>query len=370
MLKPAVQRLPAFILRHHTGLAITGLALVLLAVPLRFSNPYILSIFIQIGLLVIVVLGLNLFTGYAGQISLGHAAFFGLGAYGSAILTATYALPPWPAMLIAAGAVALMALIVGVPTLRLHGHYLAMATLGFNYVVHTVFVQWDAVTGGPSGLSGIPPLSVGGISFNTDLKFYYLAWAFALTALTLCLNLVRTPVGRGLAALSQDEEAAASLGVDVRRNKVRVFVLSAVLASVAGSLYAHYFGNVNPDAFSIFKSLDLVIMVVVGGMGSVWGTLFGVSFVVILPYVLEPLEQYFDLIHGLILVLILMLLPQGLVSGLRDQARLYLARRRLAREGAQSLRPGRGSQVIPQAGKPVPPGPCPLSQTHPPYTIG
>ncbi len=306
----------------------------LLAIPLRFSNPYILSIFIQIGLLVIVVLGLNLFTGYAGQISLGHAAFFGLGAYSSAILTATYALPPWPAMLIAAGAVALMALIVGVPTLRLHGHYLAMATLGFNYVVHTVFVQWDAVTGGPSGLSGIPPLTLGGISFNTDLKFYYLAWTFALVALTLCLNLVRTPVGRGLAALSQDEVAAASLGVDVRRDKVRVFILSAVLASVAGSLYAHYFGNVNPDAFSIFRSLDLVIMVVVGGMGSVWGTLFGVSFVVILPYVLEPLEQYFDLIHGLILVLILMLLPQGLVSGLRDQVRIYLARRRLARGDA------------------------------------
>jgi branched-chain amino acid transport system permease protein len=233
-------------------------------------------------------------------------------------------------------AVALVALIIGVPTLRLRGHYLAMATLGFNYAVYITFIQWDEVTGGPSGLSGIPPLTVGGVSFNTDLKFYYLVWTFALIALTLCLNLVRTGVGRGLAALAQDEVAASSLGVDVGRDKVRVFVLSAVLASVAGSLYAHYFGHVAPDAFSIFKSLDLVIMVVVGGLGSIWGTLFGVSFIVILPYLLESLEQYFDIIHGLILVLILMFLPQGFVTGLWDLGRTYLARRRLAREAAPS----------------------------------
>jgi branched-chain amino acid transport system permease protein len=337
LVKSALERTPTFLLRHLTGLTVIGLAILLLLIPLRLANPFTLSILNQIGLLVMVVLGLNLFTGYAGQISLGHAAFFGLGAYGSAILTATYNFPPWPTMLLVALAVALVALVIGVPTLRLSGHYLAMATLGFNYVVHIIFVQWDKVTGGPSGLSGIPPLSIGRLSFNTDLKFYYLAWTFSLIALTLCLNLVRTGVGRGLAALAQDEVAASCLGVDVRRDKVRVFVLSAVLASVAGSLYAHYFGHVSPDAFSIFKSLDLVIMVVVGGMGSIWGTLFGVSFVVTLPYFLESLEQYFDIIHGLILVLILMFLPQGLVSGLWDQGRIYLARRRLAREAAYDV---------------------------------
>jgi len=315
---------------------VTGLAVLLALTPLYVTNPFSLSLFNIIGLYVIVVLGLNLFTGYAGQISLGHAAFFGLGAYGSAVLTATYQLPPWPTMLLVAGAVALVALVIGVPTLRLHGHYLAMATLGFNYAVHIIFVQWDEVTGGPSGLSGIPALTLGGLSFNTDLKFYYLVWAFALIALTLCLNLVRTGVGRGLAALAQDEVAASCLGVDVRRDKVRVFVLSAVFASVAGSLYAHYFGHVNPDTFSIFKSLDLVIMVVVGGLASIWGTLFGVSFVVILPYILEPLENYFDIIHGLILVLILLFLPQGFITGLWDQLRISLARRRLARAAARS----------------------------------
>jgi branched-chain amino acid transport system permease protein len=310
-----------------------GLALLLGLTPLAMRNPYNLGILNLIGLYVIVVLGLNLFIGFAGQISLGHAAFFGLGAYGSAILTATHGFPAWPAMLLTAGAMALVALVLGVPTLRLSGHYLAMATLGFNYVVDSIFVQWDAVTGGPSGLSGVPPLSIGGLTFDSDLKFHYLIWTFALVALTLCLNLVRTGVGRGLAALASDEVAAAALGVDVRRQKTGVFVLSAVMASVAGSLYAHYFGYVNPDAFSVFKSLDLVIMVVVGGLGSVWGTLFGASFITVLPLFLGFLESYMDIIHGVILVVILLFLPQGFVSGLVDIIRIRWARRRLALAG-------------------------------------
>jgi branched-chain amino acid transport system permease protein len=327
---PTLETIKTFAIRHRTGLLVCLLSLALVLTPLLVRNPYNLGILNLIGLYVIVVLGLNLFTGYAGQISLGHAAFFGLGAYGSAILTATYHFSPWPVMALTAAAVALVALILGVPTLRLSGHYLAMATLGFNYVISIILDQWDAVTGGPSGLSGVPPLSFFGVSFNSDLKFHYLVWTFALVALTLCLNLVRSGVGRGLAALAQDEVAAASFGVDVKREKIRVFVLSAVFASVAGSLYAHYFGYVNPDAFSIFKSLDLVIMVVVGGMGSIWGTLFGVAFISLLPHLLDFLETYNDIIHGLILVIILLFLPQGLVSGLLDLLKTRLARRRLA----------------------------------------
>jgi branched-chain amino acid transport system permease protein len=311
------------------------------------SNPYTLGILNLIGLYVIIVLGLNLFIGYAGQISLGHAGFFGLGAYGSAILTATYGLPPWPIMILVALGVALVALVIGIPTLRLHGHYLAMATLGFNYVVHIILVQWDEVTGGPSGLSGIPSLTALGFSVNNESRFYYLVWTFALIALTLCLNLVRSGVGRGLAALAQDEVAAASLGVEVKRDKIRVFVLSAVFASVAGSLYAHYFGFVNPDTFSIFKSLDLVIMVVVGGMGSIWGTLFGVGFITILPHWLEFLETYYDIIHGLILVLILLFLPQGFITGLVDIIRVRLARRRLASVPTTAAALGKEGKSLP-----------------------
>jgi branched-chain amino acid transport system permease protein len=184
-------------------------------------------------------------------------------------------------------------------------------------------------------------------------------WAFALVALTLCLNLVRSGVGRGLAALAQDEVAASCLGVNVQRDKIRVFVLSAIFASVAGSLYAHYFSYVNPDGFSIFKSLDLVIMVVVGGMGSIWGTLFGVGFITILPHWLEFLETYYDIIHGLILVLILLFLPQGFITGLVDIIRVRLARRRLASgvTGMLTLigEEGQGSRTPAPSPKPPPP---------------
>lgn len=320
----------SFIVRHNTGLTVIFLTGLLMLTPLAVRNPFHLGILNLIGLNVIVVLGLNLFIGYAGQISLGHAAFYGLGAYGSAVLTATWNFPPWPAMFITAVSMGVIALIIGVPTLRLSGHYLAMATLGFNYVVHSLFVQWDTVTGGPDGMAGVPPLSIFGISFDSDIKFHYLVWTFAMISLALCLNLVRSGKGRGLAALAQDEVAAASLGVDVKRDKVGVFVLSAVFASVAGSLYAHYFQYVSPRTFDIFASLDLVIMVVVGGLGSIWGTLFGVGLITSLPHFLDFFETYADIIHGLVLVVILLFLPQGFVSGILDIIRTRLARRRIA----------------------------------------
>jgi branched-chain amino acid transport system permease protein len=319
-----------FVVRHHTGLTVLGLSLALLLVPLAVTNPFYLDIMNLIGLNVIVVLGLNLFIGFAGQISLGHAGFFGLGAYGSAVLTTTFGLPPWPTMVLVALAIAVSALGLGIPTLKLSGHYLAMATLGFNIVVYLIFIQWDGVTGGPSGFPGIPPLTVLGFPVDSEVRFHYLVWAFALAALLLCLNLVRSGVGRGLSAVAQDEIAAASLGVEVRRSKVAVFVLSAVFASVAGSLYAHYFGFVSPDTFSFFISLELVIMAVVGGLGSVWGTLFGAGLITPLPHLLEFFESFKDIVHGLVLVLILMFLPQGFVIGVVDIVKTRLARRKLA----------------------------------------
>jgi branched-chain amino acid transport system permease protein len=316
--------------RHQSGLTLLCLWVVIGLAPLVWGNPYTLGLLNLIGVQVIAVLGLNLFIGYAGQISLGHAGFLGLGAYGSAILTGTYGLPPWLTIALVAGCVVVVAFVLGVPTLRLKSHYLAMATLGFNIVVYTVLVQWDRVTGGPSGLSGVPPLSLGRLPLDTDFRFYYLVWPLALIALTLCLNLVRSGVGRGLAALAADEVAAASLGVDVSRAKVGVFVLSAALASLAGSLYAHSYRFVSPESFGIFASLDLVTMVVVGGIGSVWGTLFGVAFVSLMPELLDSFDEYKEIAHGLILLGILLVLPHGLLVGLLDLVRVRSARRRLA----------------------------------------
>ena len=317
-----------FIYLHRTGLTVTALSLVLLLWPLIESNPYNLGLSNLIAIYTMVVLGLNLFIGYAGQISLGHAAFFAIGAYGSAIGTTTLGVPAWPVMIAVALITAVIALAVGVPALKLSGHYLAMATLGFNIVVYTILVQWDAVTGGPSGFAGVPYLSIGSIVFDNEIHFHYLVWTFAILALLLCLNLVRSGVGRGLAALAEDETAASALGVDIKSAKVKVFVLSAVLASLAGSLFAHCYAFVSPDSFNIFVSVDFVIMVVVGGMGSIWGTLFGTAFITLLPEWIEALETYKDIIHGLILVVILLFLPQGLVTGIVEAVRTRIALRR------------------------------------------
>ena len=322
------QKILYFLYLHRTGLTVTGLSIALLIFPLLEDNPYTIGSTNLIAINAIVVHGLNLFIGYAGQISLGHAAFFGLGAYGSAIATVTFGIPPWPAMVLVACGVAVVALILGIPILRLSGHYLAMATLGLNFVVHSILLQWDEVTGGPSGFSGIPYLSFGSFEFDDEIRLHYLLWGITLICLLLCLNLVRSGVGRGLAALAGDETAAAALGVNTRNAKIKIFVLSAVLASIAGSLFAHTYSFVSPDSFGIFTSTDMVIMVVVGGMGSIWGSLFGAALMTMMPEWMDMFETYKDFVHGGILVLVLMFLPQGLVTGLIEMVKIRWALRR------------------------------------------
>lgn len=315
-----------FLYLHRTGLTVFALTAALAIYPPLWGNPYLLGVTNQIALYAIVVLGLNLFIGYAGQISLGHAAFFALGAYGSALLSGEAGVTPWLALALAVLGASAVALLVGIPTLRLHGHYLAMATLGFNLVVYLVLVQWDAMTGGPSGYAGIRPLAIGSFIFASDLRLHYLVWGLALVCMTLALNLVRSGVGRGLAAVAGDEVAAAACGVDARAAKVKVFVLSAAFAALAGGVYAHGFGFISPDTFGIFASVDFVAMVVVGGLGSVWGSLFGVALLTWLPEWIDHFESYKEIVHGAILVGVLMFLPQGLVTGLVDLVRVRLAR--------------------------------------------
>ncbi|HMK37227.1 MAG TPA: branched-chain amino acid ABC transporter ATP-binding protein/permease [Desulfomonilaceae bacterium] len=316
-------------LKRNLGLLFTGLAIVVF--PVLIPNPYYVNVANIIGLNAIIVIGLNLLIGYAGQISLGHAAFYGLGAYCSGILTVTYGVSPWMAMMAALVVTGLLALLIGIPTLKLHGHYLVMATLGFNLIVNILIIQWDGVTGGPSGFPGIPNLSIAGWPLDSDRKMYYLIWAFAFGSLLLSLNLVRSRVGRGLRAVHSSEFAANSLGVRTDRYKVKVFVLSAVYAGLAGSLYAHYLTFISPKTFDIFFSVELVTMVIVGGMGSIWGALFGTIFLTSLPNVLHFFDEYKDIFYGLILVVILIFVPEGLIVAARD---------RLVRNGKPSEKGG------------------------------
>ncbi len=311
----------AFFRRHRTGLSVLLLALPLSILPVVVTNPFLLGIGNQIGIYALAAFGLNLFVGYCGQISLGHAAFMGLGAYGSGWLATSLSLSPWLATPLAALASAACAWLIGLPAIRLRGHHLAMATLGFNYALHVILIQWDRVTGGASGLSGIPGFSLGRITLESDARFHYLVWALVVGALGLLVNLVRSGAGRRLAAVAQDETAAASFGIDVGALKLKTFVLSAALASLAGSLYAHYHGYVHPDSFSVFTSLEMVIMVVIGGLGSLWGSLLGAAFVTSLPHFLGRFEMAKEVIHGIILVSIMIFMPRGLLYGLADLLR-------------------------------------------------
>jgi branched-chain amino acid transport system permease protein len=302
-------------------LAVLGIA----ALPIFVTSTYYLSVMVFIGLHTIVAVGLCLLMGYAGQISLGHAAFYGLGAYISGILTATYHVSPWLAMLAALVVSSAIAYALGIPILRLHGHFLAMATLGLGIIIYIAFVELADLTGGPSGLSAIPYLELPGIVFDKDWKYYYLVWSVVVLVLLLSWNIVNSRVGRALRAIHGSEIAANTLGVDTAKFKVQVFTLSAAFAALAGSLYAHYLTVLNPAPFSFKFSVELVVMVVVGGMASVWGAVFGAASVTVLTEVLRDLlprvlenaaGEYEIIVFGLILIVIMICLPEGLTRGL------------------------------------------------------
>jgi branched-chain amino acid transport system permease protein len=306
-------------------LYLVGVIATIALIPAILKSNYYLSVLLTIGLNTILVLGLNLLMGYAGQLSLGHAAFYGLGAYVSGILTATYGIHPIPAAVAAVILVGCVAFIVGIPSLKLRGQYLAMATLGFGIIVYIVLKEMGWLTGGPSGLTGIPKLSVFVFTFDSDLKKYYLVWSIALCVLIVCNNIVKSRVGRALRAIHTSETAAASLGVNIRRYKLIVFVISAMLASIAGSLFAHVMNFISPSSFGFNVSIVLVTMVVVGGMASIWGSIFGASVLTLLPMSLSFFEEFDIVIYGAILMIIMIVMPEGLTRGVVDRIKGRLA---------------------------------------------
>ncbi|MCL2102471.1 MAG: branched-chain amino acid ABC transporter permease [Syntrophorhabdaceae bacterium] len=285
--------------------------------PPVLPNDYYLTVLIFGGLYAILAIGLNLLMGYAGQVSLGHAAFYGMSAYTTGILTVTHQWPIWAGILAALALTTVVAYMIAVPTLKLRGNYLAMGTLGFGVIVGIIFNEATAVTGGPSGFTGIPKLSIGGKVLSSDLEYYYVVWMFVLLLFALSRNLVNSRMGRALRAIHTSETAASALGVDTQRHKIFVFVLSAFYAAVAGVLYAHYVTFVSPTSFGFSASVLLLTMVVLGGMASLWGALLGALFLTLLPEWLRAIEHYDILVYGAILVLCMMFLPGGLIEGAR-----------------------------------------------------
>jgi branched-chain amino acid transport system permease protein len=292
--------------------------LVIMAAGLGITNSYYLQLLTFIGINTLLALGLNMLMGYAGQISLGHAAFYGLGAYTTAILTTALNWSPWLALPAAIVLVSLVAFLVALPMLKLSGYYLGMGTLGFGMITFILIRQWSTVTGGDSGLVGVPSLALGPLSLASGKAYFYLVWVVVLISFIVCERLVDSRVGRALRAIHDGEQVAAAMGIDTSRLKIGVFVLSAIFASVAGFLYVHLVSFISPNSCDFLVSVRLVTMVVIGGMASIWGSLLGASLLTILPESLHVFSDYEMIVYGLILMIIMIFLPQGLTRGLLD----------------------------------------------------
>jgi branched-chain amino acid transport system permease protein len=277
---------------NRERLAVGGTAVVLAAALGVTGNDYVLSVLNFIGIFAIAVMGLVIVLGYAGQIVLGHAAFMGIGAYTSAILTHRVGWAP-PAGVLAAGVLAAAAAwVAGKPILRLRGFYLALATMAFAIIVDSVLVGWSGLTEGPSGMVGIPPLSMAGFKIVGEWPNFLVIAVVVLVALGLTLTIERSMTGVALRALHRDEELAATLGVDVPSLKTAAFVLSAVYAGVAGAWYAHYARFISPDVFGLHASFDLLLVAMLGGVFTPYGALIGAAILKFLPEALGAVRDY------------------------------------------------------------------------------
>jgi branched-chain amino acid transport system permease protein len=295
-----------------------GAALLALTLPFWLANPYVLHVVIMAGIFGVLALSLNLLLGYTGQLSLGHAAFFGIGAYTSALLTLRLEWSFWVALPAAAAAAGLAGWCIGRLALKLRGAYFVLVTISFAGVVSLVSINWMDLTNGPLGLPGVPPPELGPWSLRTKRAYYYLVLGAVALGYLACQRLVGSRIGRAFVALRENESLAESVGVDVTHYLVLAAVVSAGLAGMAGSLYAHYTRFVSPEVFLFTYTVTMVIMVVAGGKGTLAGPLVGAGLFTALPEALRAVTswQWQMLAYGVLLVLLVFFLPRGIVPAL------------------------------------------------------
>lgn len=296
---------------------ILGLAVVLAALPFVFPSNYYFRVAALVNIFALAAVGLNLLMGYAGQVSLGHAGFMGIGAYAVAIGGSRFELHGVVAMFAGAAIAGLLAFIVGRPILRLKGHYLAVATLGLGLLISMALTNEAGWTGGPDGMA-VPRLEIFGTRLRGPDTWYMITAGALVLGVILALNLIESPTGRAMRAIHDSEIAARVVGVDVAAYKVKIFVISAIYASFAGSLMAFLNGHITPDGTAGFlRSVELVTMVVLGGLGSILGAIVGAAMLVILPQALTVFHDFEHLLLGLIIMASMILLPRGVIPSLR-----------------------------------------------------
>ena len=311
--EPRVQR-AVIRLSGRSGMVLAAIGAVVLfgLAPWALQDSGLMSSAIITLIVFLAVLGLDVLMGVTGQVSLGQAGFMAIGGYTAAVCAVSFQLPPLLGVLAGLAISLVCAAVLALGTMRLRGLYLAIATLAFGLLVDSLTVGLEGLTGGPSGLVGIPPFSLAGFSFNTPLRAYYLVAVVLAVALALLCGAMRASFGRALMAIRADPVAAAALGIDVSRHKVAVFCIAAGLGSVAGSLYAFYFQFLSPDMVGTPLSLQMLAMLVVGGEGTLFGPLFGVAVLTMLPTLFQPLAQFKTFGSGLLLILFSLYLPSGL----------------------------------------------------------
>jgi branched-chain amino acid transport system permease protein len=279
--------------------------------PVFSGGAYTLTVGIFSGINALVAIGLCILMGYAGQVSLGQAGFYGIGAYVSSVLSLHLGLPIVVSAILAMVAAAVAAMILAVPALRLKGHYLAVATLGFGEIINVILNEWGP--GGPSGFGDIPHFGLPGYAIDSTKGYFFLVWGLVAAVMFFSINLNNSRTGRALRAVHDSEAACNAMGLNVTALKIKVFILSAVYAALAGSLYAHYVTFISPGSFSLFYSILVLTMVIVGGITNLWGAIIGAVVITVLPELLRRFEELDVLLYGLILTSSLMFFRKGLV---------------------------------------------------------
>jgi branched-chain amino acid transport system permease protein len=261
------------------------------------------------------VLGLNLLMGFAGQVSLGHAGFFGIGAYAVALGPTHLGIPSWLSLLCGLAVATSLAFVVGRPILKLRGYYLAVATLGMGMLIAMVVSNEAATTGGPNGMA-VPRLVLFGWRATGPMVWYWISGITLVLGAWTAVNLIESPTGRAFRAIHDSETAARVLGVDVARYKLLAFVLSAAYASIAGSYFVLFDGFVTPETASFLRSIEFVVMAVLGGLGSILGSIVGAAILVVLPQFLTVFHDYEHIVLGAIIIVFLIFLPRGIIPAM------------------------------------------------------
>jgi branched-chain amino acid transport system permease protein len=293
-------------------------------IPAFVHSDYVLNLCIDAGVYAIVVMGLGMLLGFTGQMSLAQAAFFGIGAYTSGWLTTTHGWPVWPAMAGGVALSALVALAVGYPCLRLSGHYLALATIGFGIIAQLVLINWKDVTNGSDGMTGIPPPVIGPWTFDTYGRYFYIVLVAVLLCAYVAWRIKTTRVGRALEAIRENEIAARATGIDATRYKITAFVFAGAYAGLAGALLAHSIKFLSPDSYSFDQSVVFLVMLILGGSSSIGGAILGAVLLTFLPEVLRPLKSSYIMVYGAAVIVMIIYMPRGLMGlfeTLRTQAR-------------------------------------------------